>query len=392
MTTTDRRHDAATRTFGRRGLVRGGLGLGAALALGAGRHRPASAQGHHSLAAQGGPAGGAQASRLVGDVLDVGLDPAGRWAGPFGSVTLRLHEAFFEGQSAWFVRTDASDLEFARGQGLVYAPLIGNALRAPGSTANLYLFAQPIDGQRPVLSTVPGRPGFSSAFRVHYVAPAPDAPPALLDSEAAVRAAEQTGAVTVLARDVVVNYPLVVWPGGGLAADPDLTAPLGGGPLVEAPDTAGGRVTFKLHQCYPGSRYIATDTSAGPMAPMMGIVPSEATQALLDVGATAPIYVFGNGIPGPGAMGFQPAIFNSKAGDPVWSPFWDHVTAVWSEGATPAVLRTEAELFARRDAGELQLFKGTPDSGGMGFVVNCPAQVLAPNIFDAGAAPATPTA
>ncbi|HEV2108932.1 MAG TPA: hypothetical protein VGR16_11765 [Thermomicrobiales bacterium] len=36
---------------------------------------------------------------------------------------------------------------------------------------------------------------------------------------------------------------------------------------------------------------IATDTSAGPMAPMMGIVPSEATQALIEVKATAPIYV-----------------------------------------------------------------------------------------------------
>ena len=153
--------------------------------------------------------------------------------------------------------------------------------------------------------------------------------------------------MTIEQTEIVVNHPLVIWPGGGLEADADLVAPLAGGPLVAPPDTDAGEVMFKLHQCFPGSRYIATDTSAGPMAPMMGIVPSEATQALIEVNATAPIYVFGNGLAGPAAMGFQPSVFNSKAGDVIWSPFWEHMTVMWSDDATPVVLESEAEIMER---------------------------------------------
>ena len=34
---------------------------------------------------------------------------------------------------------------------------------------------------------------------------------------------------------------------------------------------------------------------------------------------------------GPGAMGFQPGIFREKAGEPAWSPLWDHFTVVWND-------------------------------------------------------------
>ena len=140
-------------------------------------------------------------------------------------------------------------------------------------------------------------------------------------------------------------------------------------------------MTFKLHECFPGSRYIATDTSAVPMAGMMGIVGSAQTQFLIEANATAPIYVFGNGIPGPAAMGFQPSIFNSKAGDVIWSPFWEHLTVVWNEGVEAVVLRSEAEVMEREAAGEITIYPGTPDTEGQSFVVNCPAPVLADNNF-----------
>jgi hypothetical protein len=242
-----------------------------------------------------------------------------------------------------------------------------------------------------VLSATPAQEGYSPAFRLHDVAFAGE--PELLDSVAAIEEAAAAGRATVTPLDVVVNYPLVVWPGGGLAVDPDLEMPLGAGPLVEEPDLAAGTVTFKLHQCYPGSRYIATDTSAAPMAPMMGVVGSAPTQALIEANATAPIYVFGNGPAGPGPMGFQPSIFNSKAGDVIWSPFWEHFTVTWTAPEQARLLTSEAELMAAVEAGELELFNGTPDTHPAGFVVNCPAPVLAPNGYDpARFAAGTPTA
>ncbi|CAA9560837.1 MAG: hypothetical protein AVDCRST_MAG59-2572 [uncultured Thermomicrobiales bacterium] len=359
-----------------------GIGAGAGLAV--------ARQGQPTLARQATPRT-EEAEAIVGDVVDFTLAPEGRWPGPFSSVTLRLHPGVFDGGDVWFIRTDASDPGFAEQEGLVYVPLLRNALEAEGSFAALYRVADGVDGQRPVLSATPAQEGYSPAFRLHDVAFAGE--PELLDSVAAIEEAAAAGRVTVTPLDIVVNHPLVIWPGGGLAIDPDLEMPLGAGPLVEEPDLAAGTVTFKLHQCYPGSRYIATDTSAAPMAPMMGVVGSAPTQALIEANATAPIYVFGNGLAGPGPMGFQPSIFNSKAGDVIWSPFWEHFTATWTDPAKARLLTSEAELMAAVEAGELELFNGTPDTHPDGFVVNCPAPVLAPNGYDpARFAAGTPTA
>jgi hypothetical protein len=367
----------------RRALLGAGAGFGTALVF-------FTSKASTSLAQDATATPGAEtAEATVGDVVEFTLIPDGRWAGPFSSVTLKLHPAWFDGGDAWFIRTDASDQAFAKAEGLVYVPLLRNALNAEGSYATLYRFADGAEEQRPILSTIPGRDDFTSAFQIVDVTFTGE--PALLDSAAAVDEAVAAGTATLDATDIIVNYPLVVWPEGGLAVDPDLTMPLGAGPLIEAPDLENGQVTFKLHQCYPGSRYIATDTSAVPMAPMMGVVGSAPTQKLLEVDATAPIYVFGNGLPGPGPMGFQPSIFNTKAGDVLWSPFWSHITLMWKDPAQATVLKSEAEVLDAVNDGVLELFNGTPDTHPDGFVVNCPSPVLAANTYDpAQFAAATP--
>jgi hypothetical protein len=181
---------------------------------------------------------------------------------------------------------------------------------------------------------------------------------------------------------IVVNYPSVRWPGGELPVDTVVERPLEGGPLLSPPDLDAMTVTFKLHQCYPDSRYIVTDTSAVPMAPMMNIAGSPGTAGLAEAGAASRITVFGNGLTGPGAMGYQPGIFPVGPNDPTWSPLWDHVTAVWGDPAAATLLGTQAELDALVDAGAIELFAGTPDTGGQGFVVNCPAPIVAPNDFE----------
>lgn len=364
-----------------------GTGAGVGLALGAAHLRPAL-----PTIAQDATPNPSDAQVIVGDVLDFQLEAAGRWAGHFGSVTLRLHPGFHNGGDAWFIRTDASDIAYATANGLVYVPLLQFALEAPGSFGNLYQFASGAEGQRPVVNKVPSDTTFTPAFQVHNVSFTGE--PTLLDSEQAILDAVATGTVTVEATGIVVNHPLVVWPDGGLAVDPDLTAPLGPGVLIEEPDLTAGSVTFKLHQCYPGSRYIATDTSAAPMAPMMGISPSEATQALIEVNATAPIYVFMPGLAGPAAMGGQPSVFNSKAGDAIWSPFWEHITVAWTEGVEPRLLTSQDEILAAAEAGDITLFNGVPETDPVSFVVNCPAPILAPTDYDptAFSIGATPTA
>ncbi len=104
-------------TLTRRQALRLGLAAGAGISFG--RHAWARPVGAQSTPAAGTPVPGEEVVVIVGDVLDYTLEPEGHWPAPVGSVTLRMHPGFFDGQDAWFVRTDASDQAFATGQGLV---------------------------------------------------------------------------------------------------------------------------------------------------------------------------------------------------------------------------------------------------------------------------------
>ena len=309
---------------------------------------------------------------MVKDVIDYALK-SDEWPGDFGSVTFRLHEGQVNGESIYYIRTDSSNKDYAEQEGLVFVPLLASG----GSIANnLYLMSN--DGPA-VMQYGPGDEQFTSLFRVNNVTVNDDS--ASLTSMADVEAAVASGAIEIEETSVLVNYPIIKWPGGELPTDTAFEAALGDGQLFAPCDTEKMEVKMKLHKCYPGSRYIVTDTSMPGMAPMMAINASAVTQALKDSGSTDEIWVFGNGIPGPGVMGFQPAIFDNKAGDPVWSPFWDHYTVVWKDESKARLLTTSAEIRELIESGELEEFAGVPDTHPNGFVVNCPAPILAPNDF-----------
>jgi hypothetical protein len=319
------------------------------------------------------------ATILVKDVVEFELRGPYEWNG--GSVTMLLHEGRLDGEPIYFVRTDTSDEAFANEVGLVWVPLLRLAFEKEGGAGRIFLFGDDAaDGQLPVLSTGPGLDDFTPLYRVNRVSFRGE--PTVLDSAAAIDAAVGDGSAEVEETDIVVNYPVVKWPGGELPVDTVVEKPLEGGPLLAAPDVDAMVVTFKLHQCFPESRYIVTDTSAVPMAPMMAIEGSPGTEGLAEAGAASTITVFGNGLNGPGAMGFQPGIFREKAGEAAWSPLWDHLTAVWKDETKAVLVTSQAELDERVAAGEIEIFKGTPDTDGQGFVVNCPSPIVAPNDFE----------
>ncbi len=317
---------------------------------------------------------------LNGDVLGFSLQSRD-WEGAFGWVTFRLHQAWYNGENVYYIRTDASGADFAAQNRLVHVPLLNAALAAEGTTSQVYTFANGDPDQYPVLSQIPNQDAYSPAWQVHRVTF--NGTPTILTSVEAIREAETAGDVTIEALPLVVNFPVVKWPGGELAEDTEKVTYLGTGPLAFPVDTGHMEVTFKLHQCYPGSRYIVTDTSAAPMAPMMSIAASAPTQALLNIGATDEIWVWGNGIPGSGVMGFQPANFDNAAGSPIWSPFWAHFTAVWTDESQARLVMTSAEIRELESAGAIRVFKGVPDldQAMPPFVVNCPVPIKARNTF-----------
>jgi len=324
------------------------------------------------------PTANSAATVLVKDVVEFELRGPYKWNG--GSVTMRLHEGRLDGEPIYYVRTDTSDQAFAKQEGLVHVPVLRLALDKGGAVGRLFLFDGGAEGQTTVLSTGPGRDDFTPLYHIIRAKFTGDA--VLLESAEAVDAAIADGRVAVEETEIVVNYPAVKWTGGELPVDTIVEKALEGGPLLGPPDAESMTVTFKLHQCFPESRYIVTDTSAVPMAPMMNIQGSPGTEGLAEIGAASTITVFGNGLNGPGAMGFQPGIFREKAGQPAWSPLWDHLTAIWKDPAEAVLLHTQAKLDERVAAGEIEIFKGTPDTGGQGFVVNCPSPIVAPNDFE----------
>jgi hypothetical protein len=320
-----------------------------------------------------------QARAVVGDVVDFAL-ASDEWDGDFGFVTMRLHAGRVDGNDVYFIRTDASDEKFAGEEGLVFVPKLA-ALAAPKLSGAVYLDRDTSD--RPaIFSSEPGRDDYTPAWRLQHLRWSTS--PRDLTSMADIEDAERAGALTVEDPGVILNAAIVKWSAGELAVDRERKAYLGQGPLLEPPDTGAMSVTFKLSQCYPGSRYFVTEHSIAPAAAMTKTIFSPGLQAgPSKAGATGRTNVFMNGIPGPGPMGFQPSVFDFDAGDAEWSPYWDHLTYVWTDEAEPRLLTTEAEIHAARDTGELDEFPGTPDTNGLVFTVNCPVPVLAPPTFAA---------
>lgn len=327
----------------------------------------------------GGPArrpAAKEGKSLVGDVMDFALK-SDEWEGAFGFVVLRLHTARFDGKDVFFIQTDTSDAAFASERKLVHAPKIA-PMADPKLSGELFL----IDDQPAVVSSQPGSKDYTPAWRVRRASWTAES--RKLDSVDDVRAAADAGDLEVEETEIVINAPIVKWADGELAVDRKLRDYLGDGQLVEPPDTGRMEVKFKLHECFPGSRYIVTDHSIAPAADMTHTVFAPALHAgPLDAKATGRTNVFMNGFPGPGPMKHQPSVFDSDAGDPEWSPYWDHFAMEWRKGRDPRVLRAQTEVFAARDARELKEYPGVPDTKGEVFTVNCPVPVVAPATFKA---------
>lgn len=319
--------------------------------------------------------GAVEGTPIVGDVIDFALTSED-WAGAFGFVTFRLHKAFADGNEVYFVRTDASDEDLASSEKLVFAPKLAS-LAAAGLSGEAYLFEG--DDNLVVLSSEPGRDDYTPAWRVNRVRW--KSQPRQLRAVGDVKAAEVKGDLSVFPSKAIVNAAVVKWSNGEMPVDTELKDYLGGGQLIEAPDTNGLKVTFKLHECFPAVRYIVMDTSLEPMSQGMKIAHSPALTDSPGAGATGRTNVFMNGLKGPGPMGFQPSVFDSQAGAKEWSPYWDHMTYAWKDSKTPRVLTGENEVHQARDGGELDEFPGTPDTNGEIFTVNCPVPVVAPNTF-----------
>jgi hypothetical protein len=92
-------------------------------------------------------------------------------------------------------------------------------------------------------------------------------------------------------------------------------------------------------------------------APLLARTPEE---------ARGQAYVFENGIEGEGPLGFQLPVLNARPGQEGYSPLLQINLVRWTEGGQPTELRSEQDIIAASNAGQLSITE-------TGIVVNHPA-------------------
>jgi hypothetical protein len=79
------------------------------------------------------------------------------------------------------------------------------------------------------------------------------------------------------------------------------------------------------------------------------------------------LWIFKNGVKGPGFMGFQASVVDSIPGDPGYTPLWKVSIVEWktNSGLTPTILGSDDAIAAAQTKGQITI---TPTN----VVVNCP--------------------
>lgn len=136
---------------------------------------------------------------------------------------------YYNGEEIQFLHTEASDPKIAAmltdmmDSLVVTVPPLADVPKK--ALAPVFVFqdgikpedkakAGPFGFQPDVFNTVPGQSGYTPLRTVHLVDWRPGATPRLLKSAQEISRAEQADEVTVTEPGVVVNMPVVTWPGG----------------------------------------------------------------------------------------------------------------------------------------------------------------------------------
>ena len=133
-------------------------------------------------------------------------------------------KAYLDGQVILFQHTEVSDPKVAElltemmKSPVLVVPALAQA--SPTMLANVYVFTNGVRGGGPfkfqpdVFDNPPGSDGYRPLRAVHLVTWREERSARLLKSASEVKTAETAGEITVEQPGVVVNMPLVTWPGG----------------------------------------------------------------------------------------------------------------------------------------------------------------------------------
>lgn len=156
---------------------------------------------------------------------DGARDDMGMGGRPEDGAHLPTVLGYAEGEEVFFVHPETSDSRVAEmltdmmgGSPVLVVPALAEV--PDTALATVYVFTNGIEGDGPlgyqpdVFDNPPGTPAYSPLRAIHRVTWNQPAEARLLKSAVDVVAAQEAGEVTIEASDVVVNMPMLRWPGG----------------------------------------------------------------------------------------------------------------------------------------------------------------------------------
>jgi len=135
-----------------------------------------------------------------------------------------LVRGYYGGEQVLFIHTEASDQQVAEMLTTMMGPevvLVPELARAPALlVANVYVFTNGVSGDGPfgfqpdIFDSVPGDAGYRPLREIHLVEWTATATAVELRSIDELRAAEARNDLTIRVTGIVVNMPILAWPGG----------------------------------------------------------------------------------------------------------------------------------------------------------------------------------
>ncbi len=167
----------------------------------------------------------AEMQREMADMQQQMQSMMGGMAGPLQSMDMVPPvKGYYAGEEILFIHTEASDPDVANMLTMMMGPqvvLMPRLAETPESLlANLYVFTNGLQGGGPfgfqpdVFDAVPGDEGYSPLRAINLVAWEEGVTPRELRTVEEVKAAESKGEVTIKRPGIVVNMPVLTWPGG----------------------------------------------------------------------------------------------------------------------------------------------------------------------------------
>ena len=195
-----------------------------------------------------------------------------------------------------------------------------------------------------------------------------------MDDNKVARSNETTTKKTIAALVVfgmIIAFPLVVTDKLAFAIGTNSTTSGTAGASMMKLTTTNAPVVIPLVKALYDSKgvlFIITEVSDKAMRDQIGNFtgsPVNYEPNLTKSQDIGELWIFKNGVKGPGLMGFQTNVLNSIPGDPHYTPLWKVNIVEWKTTSTPTILGSDDIIANAVKKGQITV---TPTN----VVINCP--------------------